>query len=47
MALTVYLLYKLGTWLDNRLGTEPWFMLLGVFLAVATVFRQLIEEFWE
>jgi hypothetical protein len=44
LAITVYLLYKGGTWLDGRLGTEPIFMILGVFLALATVFRQLINE---
>ena len=44
LAITIYLLFKGGTWLDQRLGTEPVFMIIGVFLAVATVFRQLIKE---
>lgn len=44
LAITVYLLYKGGTWLDQRLGTEPLFMILGVFLALATMFRQLFSE---
>ena len=44
LAITVYILYKVGTWLDQRLGTEPLFMILGVFLALATIFWQLIEE---
>jgi F0F1-type ATP synthase assembly protein I len=44
LAITVYILYKAGTWLDQRLGTEPLFMILGVFLALATIFWQLIEE---
>jgi hypothetical protein len=45
LAITVYLLYKGGVWLDNHLGTEPFFMILGVFLALATIFWQLIDEF--
>jgi F0F1-type ATP synthase assembly protein I len=44
LAITIYLLFKGGMWLDQRLGTEPVFMMLGIFLAVATVFRQLIRE---
>lgn len=45
LIITVYFLYKGGTWLDKRFGTEPFFMISGVFLALATIFWQLIEEF--
>lgn len=45
LAITLYLLYKGGAWLDQRLGTSPLFTAVGVFLALATVFRQLINEF--
>lgn len=44
MAITVYFLYKGGQWLDNRLGTAPAFMAVGVLLAVVTVFKRLITE---
>ncbi|MCR4440671.1 MAG: AtpZ/AtpI family protein [Peptococcaceae bacterium] len=44
MAITVYLLYQGGKWLDNRLGTAPVFMFVGIILAVATVFKRLLAE---
>lgn len=44
MAITVYLLYLGGMWLDNRLGTYPIFMFLGVILAIASVFKRLYTE---
>jgi F0F1-type ATP synthase assembly protein I len=44
MALTVYLLFKGGQWLDNKLGTEPLFMMLGVLLAIGAVFKNLFAE---
>ncbi len=38
----------LGTWLDSRMGTEPWLtiglLLLGVLLAVFQVIRSLTKE---
>ncbi|MGI6587917.1 MAG: AtpZ/AtpI family protein [Peptococcia bacterium] len=44
LVITVYVLYKGGIWLDQRLGTSPIFMILGVFLALVAIFWQLIEE---
>lgn len=44
LAITVYLLYLGGNWLDNKLGTSPLFVMLGILLAVATVFKQLLSE---
>ncbi len=44
MAITVYLLFQGGRWLDNRLNTAPVFMLLGILLAIATVFKRLFVE---
>jgi len=44
MAITVYLLFQGGKWLDNRLNTAPVFMLLGILLAIATVFKRLFVE---
>jgi len=38
----------LGYWgghaLDSRLGTDPWFALLGLFLGIAVGFRILIHD---
>lgn len=35
-----------GQWLDRRLGTEPWLLLLGVFVGAGagfySVYRQLV-----
>jgi hypothetical protein len=44
LAITAYLLYKGGEWLDSRFGTAPLFMCLGILLAIVTVFKQLIED---
>jgi ATP synthase protein I len=32
-----------GRWLDGKLGTEPWLMLLGLVLGVVAGFRSLIR----
>ncbi len=44
MAITVYFLYRGGQWLDDRLGTGPLFMFLGVILGIVTVFKRLYNE---
>lgn len=44
MGITVYLLYLGGSWLDGRLGTTPLFMVLGILLAIVTVFKQLLSD---
>lgn len=44
LIITIYLLYNGGKWLDKRLGTDPIFMILGILLAITTIFRQLIGE---
>lgn len=44
MAITVFMLFKGGQWLDARLGTEPLFMILGVLLGVAAVFKRLLAD---
>lgn len=44
LAITVFVMYKGGTWLDERLGTEPIFMMIGIVLAVATVFKRLLAD---
>ncbi len=44
MAITLYVLYKGGGWLDQRLGTSPVFMMIGIILAVAAVFKRMITD---
>lgn len=44
LVITTYVLYLGGSWLDKKLGTAPVFMVLGILLSIATVFRQLINE---
>ncbi|MBO8168514.1 MAG: AtpZ/AtpI family protein [Thermoanaerobacteraceae bacterium] len=44
MALSIFLGYYGGSWLDNRLGTEPWFLLVGILLGVAVSFKSLLAE---
>jgi ATP synthase protein I len=38
----------LGSWLDGRLGTSPWLLLLGVFLgfglSVLWIYRRLVID---
>ncbi|MEX2572257.1 MAG: AtpZ/AtpI family protein [Gemmatimonadota bacterium] len=33
-----------GKWLDERLGTEPWLLLLGVFVGAAAGFYSLYRQ---
>ena len=44
----IVLFTLLGSWLDNRLGTSPWGVMLGVFggfaLSLAWVYRRLVVE---
>lgn len=44
MAITLYLLYQGGKWLDNRFGSAPVFMFLGIVLAIAAVFKRLFAD---
>jgi len=44
-AIRIYVLGILaGGWLDKKLVTSPWFMLLGVLLAIFLSFRYLLEQ---
>lgn len=33
-----------GMWVDERLGISPVFLLIGVFLAIAVIFKSLMTE---
>lgn len=44
MAVTLFLGFYGGRWLDRRLGTEPIFMIAGIFLGVGLAFKSLFDE---
>jgi F0F1-type ATP synthase assembly protein I len=33
-----------GRWLDRRLGTEPFFMILGMLAGIGLAFKSLLDE---
>ncbi len=45
-ALTIVVFAFAGIWLDKRLGTSPWMVILGVFIGAAagffSIYRQLM-----
>jgi len=43
LALTVLLGLGVGYWLDQRLGTGPWLLLVGGFLGMALAFYQFFR----
>lgn len=49
VAITLYLTYQGGTWLDRRFGTSPWCMLglvvLGLVASMRVLIRDLNKEF--
>jgi ATP synthase protein I len=40
-ALSIILFLYAGRWLDRRLGTEPWFLILGVFTGAGAAFYSM------
>lgn len=48
LAISLYLMIRLGNWLDERLGTTYIFMALGVLIAVFSslfiMIRRILEE---
>ncbi len=44
MALSIFLGFYGGSWLDRRFGTSPWFLLTGILLGVAVSFKALLSE---
>ncbi|HBT46372.1 MAG TPA: hypothetical protein DEA73_00600 [Peptococcaceae bacterium] len=44
MGASIFLGLGLGRWLDRRLGTYPWLMVVGALLGVALGFYSLIKE---
>jgi ATP synthase protein I len=45
MALAIFGSFFLGSWLDGKLGTEPWFTLLLLLAGIAAGFRNLYQLF--
>ena len=43
-AASILLFVFLGQWLDERLGTGPWLLLLGVFVGAAAGFHSLYRQ---
>ncbi len=41
MALAIFGCFFLGTWLDRKLGTEPYFTLLFLLIGIAAGFRNI------
>jgi ATP synthase protein I len=44
MAVSVFLGLWGGNWLDKRLGTSPWLMVIGILLGVGIAFKNLFDE---
>ena len=44
MVVTMYVFYLCGKWLDERFGTGPIFMLIGIVLSIAVSFIKMIAE---
>src|SRR6187200_2076242 len=44
LGLSVVLCVLLGVWLDGKLGTEPWMMLLLMGIGLAAGFRNLLRN---
>lgn len=43
LAITVVAFFFLGQWVDQKLGTEPWFMLVGLGTGVAGGFIKFFK----
>lgn len=47
-AASILLFFFVGRWLDGRLGTEPWLLIIGVFTGLSagfwSMYRRLVIE---
>lgn len=43
-ALSILLFLYAGQWLDRRLGTDPWLMILGVFTGAGASFYSMYRK---
>ena len=44
MAVTLYMAYRGGLWLDERLGTSPWLMIVALLLMVTANLHLLVKD---
>jgi ATP synthase protein I len=44
LAASIVLFLFIGQWLDRRLGTEPWLLLIGVFVGAGAGFYSLYRQ---
>lgn len=44
MAAAIFLGYWGGNWMDKKLGTAPWLMLLGMLAGIGVGFRSILSE---
>jgi len=42
--LSLLLFLYLGQWVDGKLGTSPWFMILGVFTGASAAFYSMYRK---
>ncbi len=42
--LSLLLFLYLGQWVDGKLGTSPWFMILGVFTGATAAFYSMYRK---
>ncbi|NLK00274.1 MAG: AtpZ/AtpI family protein [Clostridia bacterium] len=45
IALRLLIGFHAGQWVDKKLGTNQWFTLFGILLAIGLSFYHLISEF--
>jgi ATP synthase protein I len=43
-AVSIIVFLYLGQWLDRKLGTAPWFLLVGVFLGAGASFYSMYRK---
>jgi F0F1-type ATP synthase assembly protein I len=43
-AISIIVFLYLGQWLDRKLGTAPWFLLVGVFLGAGASFYSMYRK---
>ena len=43
-AVSILLFLYVGQWIDRRLGTEPWFMIAGVFTGAGASFYSMYSK---
>lgn len=43
-AASILLFFFLGRWLDDRLGTEPWLLVTGVFVGLSAGFWSMYRR---